>query len=124
MSPVRLEPAASRSRVKHSTTEPLRSLWWPDDWSPSGIRIEILTFFILMDFPRHVNRISMESSILYFKRPQGDISKLYCSSVSGEFSVYLSNRPGPDEMPPFVAFHLGLHCLPKYLFTDVQNEKG
>ena len=27
MTPVRLEPAALRSRVKHSTTEPLRSLW-------------------------------------------------------------------------------------------------
>ena len=26
MKPVRLEPAAPRSRVKHSTTEPLRSL--------------------------------------------------------------------------------------------------
>ena len=26
MMPVRLEPAAHRSRVKHSTTEPLRSL--------------------------------------------------------------------------------------------------
>ena len=26
MMPVRLEPAASRSQVKHSTTEPLRSL--------------------------------------------------------------------------------------------------
>ena len=26
MTPVRLEPAASRSRVKHSTTEPVRSL--------------------------------------------------------------------------------------------------
>ena len=26
MTPVRLEPAASQSRVKHSTTEPLRSL--------------------------------------------------------------------------------------------------
>ena len=25
--PVRLEPATSRSRVKHSTTEPLHSLW-------------------------------------------------------------------------------------------------
>ena len=27
MTPVRLEPAALRSRVKHSTTEPLRSLF-------------------------------------------------------------------------------------------------
>ena len=30
MTPVRLEPAALRSRVKHSTTEPLRSLY--PDW--------------------------------------------------------------------------------------------
>ena len=28
MTPVRLEPAALRSRVKHSTTEPLRSLYY------------------------------------------------------------------------------------------------
>ena len=27
VTPVRLEPAAPRSRVKHSTTEPLRSLY-------------------------------------------------------------------------------------------------
>ena len=30
MTPVRLEPAALRSRVKHSTTEPLRSLRLPN----------------------------------------------------------------------------------------------
>ena len=24
----------------------------------------------------------------------------------------------------YVAFHLGLHCLPKYLFAGIQNEKG
>ena len=28
VTPVRLEPAAPRSRVRHSTTEPLRSLIW------------------------------------------------------------------------------------------------
>ena len=28
MTPVRLEPVAPRSRVKHSTTEPLRSLFF------------------------------------------------------------------------------------------------
>ena len=27
-------------------------------------------------------------------------------------------------MPPYVTFHLGLHWLPKYLFTGFQNEKG
>ena len=36
----------------------------------------------------------------------------------------LVNSADPDEMPPYVAFHLGLHCLPKYLFTSYQNEKG
>ena len=27
-------------------------------------------------------------------------------------------------MLPYAAFHLGLHCLPKYGFTSVQNENG
>ena len=27
-------------------------------------------------------------------------------------------------MSPYAAFHLGLHCLPKYHFTGIQNEKG
>ena len=29
----------------------------------------------------------------------------------------LANGEDPDEMPPCAAFHPGLHCLPKYLFT-------
>ena len=35
-----------------------------------------------------------------------------------------ANSADPDEMQHFAAFHLGLHCLPKYLFTGMQNEKG
>ena len=35
----------------------------------------------------------------------------------------LVNSADPDEVPPYAAFHLGLHCLPKYLFTDMQNKK-
>ena len=33
--------------------------------------------------------------------------------------LVLANCADPDEMPPFAfaAFHLGLHCLLKYLFT-------
>ena len=27
-------------------------------------------------------------------------------------------------MPPYGVFHLGLHCLPKYLFTGIQNEQN
>ena len=27
-------------------------------------------------------------------------------------------------MPHYVALHLGIHCLQKYLFSGIQNEKG
>ena len=71
MTPVRLEPAASRSQVKHSTTEPLRSNKYMD-----------LTLFILLDFPKHSDTISMEWSILCFKGSQVEISKLRWIYVS------------------------------------------
>ena len=70
MTPVRLEPAASRSRVKHSTTEPLRSL------NP-----------IILDYPIHIGVICMESSFMYLR------SSIKC--VSGP-----ANSADYDEMPP------------------------
>ena len=36
----------------------------------------------------------------------------------------LANSAEHDEMSPYAAFHLGLHCLPKYIFTGIQHEKG
>ena len=36
----------------------------------------------------------------------------------------LANSADPDEMPPYAAFHLGLHGLPKYLFLCIKTEKG
>ena len=34
--------------------------------------------------------------------------------------VFISaNSADPDEMSLYAAFHLGLHCLPKYLFTPL-----
>ena len=38
----------------------------------------------------------------------------------------IANSADPDEMPPYEAFHLGLHYLPKnmYLFIGVKKEKG
>ena len=36
----------------------------------------------------------------------------------------LANGTDPGEMPLSVAFHLGLHCLSKYLLTGIQNEKS
>ena len=32
----------------------------------------------------------------------------------GEVDFVLANSEDPDEMPHYAAFHLGLHCLPKY----------
>ena len=36
----------------------------------------------------------------------------------------LRNSAVHDEMPPYAAFHHGVHYLLKYLFTSIQNEKG
>ena len=53
------------------------------------------------------------------------ISKLRCTSVSEDFFI-LTNSADPDEMPCYVVFHLGLHCLPNYLLmvSSVQSVKA
>ena len=63
----------------------------------------------------------MELSILYRNGLTVKISILI--SVP-EDCFNLANSTDPDEMLPYAAFHLDLHCLPKYLFTDIQNEMG
>ena len=47
------------------------------------------------------------------------ISKNYIS-FSDECFV-LANMVYPDEMPLYVAFHLSIHCLPKYAFMSHKN---
>ena len=44
--------------------------------------------------------------------------------MSLKFSFILANSADHDEMAPYAAFHLGLPCFPKYLFTHIWNEKG
>ena len=70
----------------------------------------------MMDFPIQINTLRMVLSIICFKGSQLEISKHLCYSVP-EDCIYLSNSAGPDEMLHFAAFHLGLHCLPKYPFS-------
>ena len=59
----------------------------------------------------------------------------YDKFMSLKIVLILVNSADPGEMPPYAAFHLGLHCLlkyltvsrmkrPKYLFNGIQNEKG
>ena len=35
----------------------------------------------------------------------------------------LNDSADPDEMLPYAAFHLGLHCLQKYPFWSFQSAK-
>ena len=53
-----------------------------------------------MDFPIHIDTISVELSIVYFKGSHVE-----------------ANSADPGEMQQYAAFHLCLHCLPKYQFT-------
>ena len=64
----------------------------------------------------------MELSILYLKGMLVTIDKndLF---LSLKIVFILPNRSDPDEMPPYMAFHMGLHYLPNYP-NGIQNEKG
>ena len=77
-----------------------------------------------MDFPRHSDTISTEWSFSCFKRSQVEIFKLQCNFIPEKCFFILANSEDPYEMLSYAAFHLGLHCLQKYMFTGIQNEKG
>ena len=44
--------------------------------------------------------------------------------LSLKFECVLANSLDPDKMPHDAAFHLGLHCLPKYAFRNYLYTKG
>ena len=69
-----------------------------------------------MDFPIHKNAIRMGLSIIYLK----GISLFLVLKIA----LTTAKSVDPDEMLPYTAFHLGLHCLPKYMFRGFQNTKG
>ena len=56
-------------------------------------------------------------SILYIEGSQVIISIQKNLSLKIDFA--LANSADPDEMLHYAAFHLGLHCLPKYQFWGV-----
>ena len=63
--------------------------------------------------------LKSEWSFIYIEGSQVIIFKKYCI-----FYLVLANSADPDEMQHNVAFHLGLHCLPKYPFWDFWYSKG
>ena len=50
----------------------------------------------------------------------------YYVFLSLEVILILANSADPDEMHHYAAFHLGLHCLPKYPLgvSSIQRAKG
>ena len=75
-----------------------------------------------MDFPIHIDTISMGLPTLYFKGSHVVISKLRC--ISMKVFLILANSADPDEMQHHAAFHQGLHCLTKYPIRGFQYTKG
>ena len=81
-----------------------------------------LTICVPMDYSIWFYTIYLGWSSVYMEGSQVIISKKYCISLKIEFVV--ANSADPDEMPHYVAFHLGLHCLSKYLFRHFWSTKG
>ena len=62
-------------------------------------------------------------SIIYIEGSQVIIYEKYGISFF-EDQFCLSKQCSPDEMLHYAAFHLGLLCLPKYLFRGFMVHKG
>ena len=58
------------------------------------------------------NTMNLRLSIVSIEGSQVIISKYFFLPLKIVF--VLANGVDPDEMPHYVAFHLGFHCLPKY----------
>ena len=75
-------------------------------------------FLTLMDFPVHTNKNNENRIILHIcLASQIQIQNNYVVQPL-KIVFILANSADPDEMPPYSAFHLGLHFLPKYLCLD------
>ena len=63
----------------------------------------------------HIDTTSMKLSIVYIKGSQVEFLN-YDVLLSLHVALNLANSSDLDEIQHDVAFHLGLHCLPKYSF--------
>ena len=81
------------------------------------------TLCILMGFLIYIDTISMGLPIVYFKGTRVNFLN-YVVFLSLNIVLILANSADPDEMQQYAAFHLGLHCWPKYLSRGFQNTKG
>ena len=66
-----------------------------------------------MEFPIKFDTVKSGWSIVFIEGSQVIILKKCYISFS-KIDFVLANSADPDEMLHYAAFHLGLHCLPKY----------
>ena len=85
--------------------------------------IAVPTFLRPMEFTIKLDTVKSEWSIVYIEGSRVIISKK-CYILSLKMDFVVANCADPDEMPHYVAFHLGLHCLPKYPFRVFWSSKG
>ena len=76
-----------------------------------------------MEFPIKFDTVKSGWSIVYTEGSQVIIEKKNVF-LSLKIDFVLANSADPDEMPHNTAFHLGLHCLPKYPFCGFWSSKG
>ena len=60
---------------------------------------------------------------MYLEGSQVEVSQLNVF-LSLKVDLILTNSEDPGEMQHYAAFHLGLHCLPKYPFRGFQYTNG
>ena len=75
--------------------------------------------FTLMDFPMHIDTISMGPPIMFGRKFLNNDVFMFLKVV-----LILENSADPDEMQHYAAIHLGLHCLPTYPFRGSKFTKG
>ena len=73
--------------------------------------INTFTLFILMYYPIQIDEIVWKSPFCILRGCRQKFISDVLMSLKIVFT--LANSADSDEMPHFVAFHLGLHCLPK-----------
>ena len=61
---------------------------------------------------------------MHFKGSQVEFSNIQIVFWSLKVALILANSADPGEMQQYAAFHLGVHCLPKYPFSCFQYTKG
>ena len=76
-----------------------------------------------MDYPIHIDKIGLELCILYSKGLPVKIPVKLCICVPEDCFI-LADNADPDKMPHCETFHLGVYCLPMYLFIGIRNEIG